>query len=70
MTDALTDALVVALERVDGDDEIRLETFEFSSPTSQFAIVRRPRQEVALLKNLIASAVDVGAEPVHFHGLR
>jgi hypothetical protein len=69
MTNALTDALVIALERVDGDDERGLETFEFSSPTSQFAIVRRTRQQVALLKNLIAFAVDVRAEPVDFDSL-
>jgi hypothetical protein len=70
MADGLTDALVIALERIDSDDELGLETFEFSSPTSQFAIVRRTRQEIALLKNLIAIGGDVGAESVHFHGLR
>jgi hypothetical protein len=65
----LTDAIKIALERVDGDDERGLETFEFAGPTSYFAIVGCPGKEVALLKRLIAVLVDVSAEPVDFHGL-
>jgi hypothetical protein len=46
----LTNTVVIALDHADGNDERGLETFELSGPTSQFAIVRRAWQEVALLE--------------------
>jgi hypothetical protein len=70
MTNDLTYAIEIALEQVAGNDERGSETFEFAGPASQFAIVRRAWQEVALLENLIAFLVGVSAEPMHFHGLR
>jgi hypothetical protein len=66
----LTDAVKIALDSATGDDEGGFETFEFSSPTGQLTIVRRARKEVALLKNLVAVRIDIGAEPVDFHSFR
>jgi hypothetical protein len=36
---ALTDTIIIALDRADGNDERALKTFELAGPTSQFAIV-------------------------------
>lgn len=66
----LTDAIEVALERVDGDDERGLETFEFAGPTRYVAIVGGCGHPVALLEQLVAVLVDVSTEPVNFGGLR
>src|SRR6266487_3847846 len=66
----LTDAIVIALDHAGGNDECSLKTFELAGPTGQCAIVRRSRQEVALLENLIAFIVGVCTESVEFHGLR
>jgi hypothetical protein len=66
----LTDAIEIALEQVDGNDERGLEIFEFAGPTKDFTIVRRAWQEIALLENLIAFLVSVSAVAVEFHGLR
>jgi len=66
----LTDAIEVALERVDGDDERGLETFEFSGPAGYLALVGLPGKEIALLECLIAVLVDISAEPVEFGSLR
>src|SRR5258707_8382215 len=65
----LTNTVVIALDHVGGDDECGLKIFELAGPTSQFAIVRCARQEVALLENLIAFVVGVSAESVEFHCL-
>jgi len=51
MTNGLTNAIEIGLERVNRNDERALQTFEFAGPTGQFAIVRRAWQEVALLEN-------------------
>jgi len=66
----LTDAIEVALERVDGDDERGLETFEFSGPTRYVAIIGGCGHPVALLEQLVAVLVDVSTEPVNLGGLR
>src|SRR5690349_10435071 len=62
----LTDAIEIALERSDGDDEFGLKTFEFAGSTGYLAAVRSPRHPVALLERLIAVLVDVSAESVNF----
>src|ERR1700730_6989213 len=60
----LTDAIEIALARVDGNDKRGLKIFEFAGPSKDFAIVWRARQKVALFKNLIAFLVGVSAEPM------
>jgi hypothetical protein len=70
VANALTDPIVIALDRAGRDDKRGLEIFELSRPTNQFAIVRCARHKVALLENLITFIVGVSAEAVDFHGLR
>jgi hypothetical protein len=39
VANALTDTIIIALDRADGNGDRALKTFELAGPTSQFAIV-------------------------------